>query len=177
MRDSRTCLPDRLSCCSVSGIEMRSVRGASRALEELVKIMPSEAHLMKESGETEDVSIETLKLGDLVLIRPGEKIPVDGVVIEGTSSLNESMLTGESKPVSRKPGDTVTGGSINGEGSLVAEVKKTGKDTYLNQEIDLVQKPNRASPVDRASRAKMYNTDPRRPSFAKFPYLRVVLLA
>jgi len=141
-------------------IEMRSVLGASRALEELVKIMPSEAHLMKESGETEDVSIETLKRGDLVLIRPGEKIPVDGVVIEGTSSLNESMLTGESKPVSRKPGDTVTGGSINGEGSLVAEVKKTGKDTYLNQVIDLVQKAqeSKSRAQDLANRAALLLT-------------------
>lgn len=141
-------------------IEMRSVLGASRALEKLVKIMPSEAHLMKESGESEDVSIETLKLGDLVLIRPGEKIPVDGVVIEGTSSLNESMLTGESKPVSRKPGDTVTGGSINGEGSLVAEVKKTGKDTYLNQVIDLVQKAqeSKSRAQDLANRAALLLT-------------------
>lgn len=141
-------------------IEMRSVLGASRALEKLVKIMPSEAHLMKESGESEDVSIEALKLGDLVLIRPGEKIPVDGVVIEGTSSLNESMLTGESKPVSRKPGDTVTGGSINGEGSLVAEVKKTGKDTYLNQVIDLVQKAqeSKSRAQDLANRAALLLT-------------------
>ncbi len=141
-------------------IEMRSVLGASRALEKLVKIMPSEAHLMKESGESEDVSSEALKLGDLVLIRPGEKIPVDGVVIEGTSSLNESMLTGESKPVSRKPGDTVTGGSINGEGSLVAEVKKTGKDTYLNQVIDLVQKAqeSKSRAQDLANRAALLLT-------------------
>lgn len=120
--------------------EMRSVLGASRALEELVKIMPSDAHLLKEGGATEDVRVEILKPGDRVLVKPGEKVPVDGIVIDGKSNVNESMLTGESKPVSKKGGDDVTGGSINGEGSLVAEVKKTGKDTYLNQVIELVRK-------------------------------------
>ena len=74
-------------------IEMRSVMGASRALEELVKIMPSEAHLIKD-GQMVDVKVETLKPGDRVLVKPGEKIPVDGAVIEGETSVNESMLTG-----------------------------------------------------------------------------------
>ena len=91
-------------------IEMRSVLGASRALEELVKIMPSEAHLIT-SGQTIDVKVEDLKLGDRVLVKPGEKIPVDGVVIEGDTSVNESMLTGESKPITKKAGDDVIAGS------------------------------------------------------------------
>ncbi len=82
-------------------IEMRSVLGASRALEELVKIMPSEAHLLKD-GQTVDVKVESLKPGDRVLVKPGEKMPVDGSVIEGETSVNESMLTGESKPVTKK---------------------------------------------------------------------------
>lgn len=119
-------------------IEMRSVMGASKALEELVKIMPSEAHLIKD-GQTVDVKVETLKPGDIVLVKPGEKIPVDGAVIEGETSVNESMLTGESKPVSKKAGDNVIGGSINGEGSVSAEVRKTGSETYLNQVIELVR--------------------------------------
>src|SRR5665648_296679 len=89
-------------------LEMRSVMGASRALEELVKIMPSVAHL-KKNGETVDVSVDQLKIGDRVLIKPGEKIPVDGTVVEGTSSVNESMLTGESKPGTKKPGNEVIG--------------------------------------------------------------------
>lgn len=141
-------------------IEMRSVLGASRALEELVKIMPSEAHLMKEDGKVEDVRIEVLRAGDRVLIKPGEKVPVDGIVVDGKSSVNESMLTGESMPVSKKPGDQVTGGSINGEGSLITEVKKTGKDTYLNQVIELVRKAqeSKSRTQDLANRAALLLT-------------------
>jgi Cu2+-exporting ATPase len=141
-------------------MEMRSVLGASRALEELVKIMPSEAHLLKEGGTTVDVRLEILTQGDRVVIKPGEKVPVDGVVIDGKSSVNESMLTGESKPVSKKAGDAITGGSLNGEGSLVAEVTKTGKDTYLNQVIDLVRKAqeSKSRAQDLANRAALLLT-------------------
>jgi Cu2+-exporting ATPase len=120
-------------------IEMRSVLGASRALEELVKIMPSEAHLIK-GGQMVDVKVETLKPGDKVLVKPGEKIPVDGAVIEGETSVNESMLTGESRPVVKKAEDNVIGGSINSEGSISVEVSKIGSETYLNQVIELVRK-------------------------------------
>ena len=119
-------------------IEMRSVLGASRALEELVKIMPSEAHLIKD-GQTLDVKVDTLKPGDKVLVKPGEKIPVDGAVIEGETSVNESMLTGESKPVTKRVNDNVIGGSINGEGSISVEVQKIGSETYLSQVIELVR--------------------------------------
>ncbi|MGA9098925.1 MAG: copper-translocating P-type ATPase, partial [Methanotrichaceae archaeon] len=119
-------------------IEMRSVLGASRALEELVKIMPSEAHLLKD-GQTMDVSVESLKPGDRVLVKPGEKVPVDGSVIEGETSVNESMLTGESKPVTKRSGDSVIGGSITGEGSMVVDVRKIGAETYLAQVIELVR--------------------------------------
>ena len=95
-----------------------------------------------------------------MLVKPGEKVPVDGIVIDGKSSVNESMLTGESKPVSKKAGDDVTGGSINGEGSLVAEVKKTGKDTYLNQVIELVRKAqeSKSRAQDLANRAALLLT-------------------
>jgi Cu2+-exporting ATPase len=120
-------------------IEMRSVMGASRALEELVKIMPSVAHLMKD-GQTLDVKVETLKPRDRVQVLPGEKIPVDGAVIEGETSVNESMLTGESRPVTKKTGDNVIGGSINGEGSISVEVRKIGSETYINQVIELVRR-------------------------------------
>ncbi|HSD57674.1 MAG TPA: heavy metal translocating P-type ATPase [Methanotrichaceae archaeon] len=119
-------------------IEMRSVLGASKALEELVKIMPSEAHLLKD-GQTVDVGVESLKPGDRVLVKPGEKVPVDGSVIDGETSVNESMLTGESKPVTKRSGDGVIGGSINGEGSMVVEVRKIGSETYLAQVIELVR--------------------------------------
>src|SRR5690606_1014861 len=117
-------------------LEMRSVMGASRALEELVRIMPSVAHL-KKNGDFVDVEVDKLKIGDEVLIKPGEKVPVDGIVVEGTSSVNESMLTGESKPVTKNPGNDVIGGSINGEAAFVVRVEKTGKDTYLSQVVEL----------------------------------------
>jgi len=140
-------------------VEMRSVMGASRALEELVKIMPSEAHLIK-NGETIDVKVEELKVGDKVLIKPGEKIPVDGLVVDGKTSVNESMLTGESKLVSKKEKDEVIGGSINGEGSIVVEVKKTGKETYLNQVIELVREAqeSKSKTQDLANRAAFFLT-------------------
>jgi len=120
-------------------IEMRSVMGASQALEELAKLMPSQAHLVAEDGSVSDVKIEDLKPQDRVLIKPGEKIPVDGNIIEGESEVNEAMLTGESKPVEKNKGDKVIGGSVNGNGALKVEVKKTGKDSYLSQVIELVR--------------------------------------
>ncbi len=120
-------------------IEMKSVMGASRALKELVKLLPSVAHLINNKDETIDVEISKLKKGDKVLVKPGEKIPVDAVVIKGTSSVNESMLTGESVPIEKKENDKVIGGSINGEGSLTILVEKMGDETYLSQVIKLVK--------------------------------------
>jgi Cu2+-exporting ATPase len=120
-------------------IEMKSVRGASRALEELARLMPSEAHKLQPDGTVTDVPLEELKVGDKILIKPGEKIPADGEVIEGESSADEAMLTGESKPVVKKKGALVIGGSINGEGSVTVEIQKTGRDSYLSQVIDLVR--------------------------------------
>ncbi|RJR09723.1 copper-translocating P-type ATPase [Candidatus Parcubacteria bacterium] len=120
-------------------IEMRSVMGASRALEELVKLMPSNAHLVKGDGTTEEVSIDKLKHGDKVLVKPGEKIPIDGSIIEGETTIDESMLTGESVPVNKKSGEEAIGGSINGEGSITISVQKTGDETYLSQVINLVK--------------------------------------
>lgn len=140
-------------------IEMRSVMSASRSLEELAKLMPSEAHLIKDGG-TEDVEIKELSKGDRILAKPGEKIPADGEVVEGDSYVDESMLTGESQPVSKGEGDEVIGGSINGEGSLEVEIKKAGKDSYLSEVIDLVQEAQRSkSKTQRlADRAAFYLT-------------------
>lgn len=140
-------------------LEMRSVMGASRALEELVKIMPSIAHL-KKNDEVVDIGVDQLKVGDKVLIKPGEKVPVDGTVVEGTSSVNESMLTGESKPITKKPGNEVIGGSINGEAAFVVRVEKTGKDTYLSQVVELVRaaQESKSKTQDLVNRAAMYLT-------------------
>jgi Cu2+-exporting ATPase len=120
-------------------IEMRSVMGASRALEELAKLVPKEAHKLAEGGSTKEVPVSELKQGDLVLIKPGEQIPVDGEVTDGASSVNEAMLTGESRPVEKQAGDQVIGGAINGEGSLKVEVRKTGEESFLSQVIKLVE--------------------------------------
>jgi Cu2+-exporting ATPase len=120
-------------------IEMKSVMGASKALEELAKLMPSDAHKIMSNGSVKDVSLGELAVDDKVLIKPGEKIPADGVIVDGESSVNEAMLTGESMPVTKKTGGKVIGGSINGEGSLTIEVKGTGKDSFLSQVIDLVK--------------------------------------
>jgi Cu2+-exporting ATPase len=115
------------------------VMGASKALEALAKLMPSDAHKLMPDGSVKDVPLGELAVGDKVLIKPGEKIPADGLIVEGESSVNEAMLTGESTPVTKKSGGKVIGGAINGEGSLTIEVKGTGKDSFLSQVIDLVK--------------------------------------
>ncbi|MFW6125085.1 MAG: copper-translocating P-type ATPase [Pirellulales bacterium] len=141
-------------------IEMRSVMGASAALEKLVKLMPAEAHLLKEDGRTEDVPVTELGRGMRVLVKPGEKIPTDGVIVEGTTSVNEAMLTGESRPVEKNPGAEVIGGSINGEAAISVEVQKTGGETYLAQVIEMVRKAqeSRSKTQDLANRAALLLT-------------------
>lgn len=119
-------------------MEMRSIMGASKALEKLADLMPNEAHLIVD-GETKDISAGELKKGDLILVKANEKIPADGTIEEGESHLDESMLTGESKPVKREKGDEVIGGSINGKQSLKIKISKTGEDSYLNQVINMVK--------------------------------------
>ncbi|MEM2446145.1 MAG: copper-translocating P-type ATPase [Candidatus Bathyarchaeia archaeon] len=135
-------------------VEAKSVMGASMALEELVRIMPTTAHLIK-NGEIVDVPTTQLQKGDVVLVRPGEKIPSDGVVVEGESSVNEALLTGESKPVSKTVGDRVVGGAINGEGVLKVQVERIGEETYLAQVIKLVKQAqeSRSRTQDLANRA------------------------
>ena len=120
-------------------IEMRSVRRASSALDELAKLMPDTAERITESGDTEEVPAGDLSEGDLVLVRPGASVPADGVVEEGDSDVNESMITGESKPVSKEPGDEVIGGTINGDGSLRVRVDATGEETALAGIMRLVE--------------------------------------
>lgn len=120
-------------------IEMKSVMGASNALQELAKMMPSMARRINENGEHEDVSITELKSNDIILVRPGEKVPADGMVLEGESHVNESMLTGESKPVAKKKDNQVIGGSVNDNGTLKIKVKHTGEDSYLSKVIVMVK--------------------------------------
>lgn len=141
-------------------IEMRSILGASRALEELVKLMPSITHKVMPNGDVEDIPTDQLQKNDIVLIKPGEKIPADGEVIKGETSVNESMLTGESKPVVKTIKTTVIGGSINGEGSIHVQVKKTGEDSFLSQVIKLVKEAqeSKSKTQDLANRAALWLT-------------------
>lgn len=118
-------------------IEMRSVMGASNELELLVQLMPSDAHMVMKD-RVHDVKTDTLKKNDIILIKPGEKVAADGIILEGESYLNESMLTGESKPVQKIKGDKVIAGSINGNGSFKVTVSHAAKDSYLSQVVKLV---------------------------------------
>ncbi|NBI07247.1 copper-translocating P-type ATPase [Senegalia massiliensis] len=120
-------------------IEMRSVMSASNALDKLAELMPNTAHLFKD-GDVVDVDISKLKSNDKILIKPGEKVPADGIIVKGNSYINESMLTGESKPVEKVKGDKLIGGSVNGDGSLEVEVKNIGEDSYLSKVIDMVKR-------------------------------------
>ena len=118
-------------------IEMKSIAGASKELELLVQLMPSDAHMVM-PDMVHDVKTETLKENDVILVKPGEKVAADGIILEGESYLNESMLTGESKPVQKIKGDKVIAGAINGNGSIKVTVSHAAKDSYLSQVIKLV---------------------------------------
>lgn len=134
-------------------IEMKSVLGASKALELLVRMMPAEAHKVK-GDLVEDIQLKDLLKDDIILVKPGEKVPADGIIIEGFSYLNESMLTGESKPVKKDVNSKVIGGSVNGNGSLRVQVEHTGKDSYLNKVITLVEEAQK-------TKSKMQNLSDR----------------
>ncbi|HKJ81283.1 MAG TPA: heavy metal translocating P-type ATPase, partial [Ignavibacteriaceae bacterium] len=141
-------------------IEMKSVMGASKALEELAKLMPSTANKLNEDGSITEVKTADIVNGDKLVIKPGEKIPADGEIVKGDTSVNESMLTGESKPVSKNKGDEVIGGSINSEGSITIEVKKTGKDSFISKVIELVKnaQESKSKTQDTANRAAFWLT-------------------
>jgi len=142
-------------------LEMKSVLGSSKALQLLVGMMPAEAHKVH-GDHIMDIKLEGLKKYDIILIKPGEKMPADGTVTEGESYLNESMLTGESKPVKKEKNDKVIGGSINGNGSLKVKVLHTGKDSYLNKVITMVQEAQKTKSktqhlADRAAKWLTYS--------------------
>jgi Cu2+-exporting ATPase len=124
-------------------IEMASVLSASSALEKLAQLMPNEAH--RRSGDSiEDVPLSQVQKGDVLVIKPGEKIPSDGVVVKGESYIDESMLTGESKPVRKATDDKLIGGSINGDGSLELRVEGAGEESYLSKVISMVREAQAA---------------------------------
>lgn len=147
-------------------IEMKSVMGASRSLELLIGMMPSEAHRVDDQGRVEDIELTEVKKDDVLLIRPGEKVPADGKIVEGRSYVNESMLTGESKPVSKSVDDKLIGGSINGEGSLKIRVEHTGEDSYLSKVIGMVEEAQK-------TKSKMQNFSDRAAKWLTYVALSV----
>nr|WP_148680586.1 copper-translocating P-type ATPase [Halovivax ruber] len=126
-------------------IEMRSVRRASSAIDELAELLPDTAERLTEDDETEEVPVSALSEGDRVLVRPGASVPADAVVEEGESDVNEAMITGESRPVSKEPGDEVIGGTVNGDGSLRARIDATGEETTLAGIMRLVEEAQRST--------------------------------
>lgn len=136
-------------------LEMRAVRGTTGALAELAKLIPPSAHLLT-NGTIVEVKTSEVGKGDKVLVKPGEKIPIDGVVVDGESSVNESMVTGESRPIGKIKGDKVIGGTINQDGALTIKVTKTGSETAVSQIMKLIReaqtsKPNVQHLADRAA--------------------------
>lgn len=137
-------------------IEMKSIAGASKELELLVQLIPSDAHMVMPEM-IHDVKVDTLKENDIILVKPGEKVAADGIILDGESYLNESMLTGESKPIQKIKGDKVIAGSINGNGSFKVTVSHAAKDSYLSQVVKLVDDAQKAKSktqllADRAAR-------------------------
>ncbi|WP_228376029.1 heavy metal translocating P-type ATPase [Chryseobacterium aquaticum] len=119
-------------------LEMRSQMAASKALQSLVALLPNDV-TVERNGESVKIKLEDLQSGEIVIIKPGEKIPADGLVVKGLSYINESMLTGESTPVKKEKDSKVIAGSINGDGAVQVKVTAVGKDSYLNKVINLVQ--------------------------------------
>jgi Cu2+-exporting ATPase len=118
-------------------LEMRAVSGAHGALKELSKLLPDTAEIIRD-GKTKTIALSELRGNDIILVRPGTKIPADGKIIDGESNVNESMITGESKPVSKKEGDSVIAGTINGDGALKINVANIGEKTFLAGVMRLV---------------------------------------
>jgi Cu2+-exporting ATPase len=140
-------------------MEMKAERSAAGALKELVKLIPPTANLLKD-GKVMEVPTAELKVGNIILVKPGEKVPIDGVVITGETSVNEAMVTGESKPVEKREGSNVIGGTLNAEGAIQVKVSKTGEETAVAQIIKLVEQAMTSKPqVQRlADRAAFYLT-------------------
>ncbi|RME85615.1 MAG: YHS domain-containing protein, partial [Zetaproteobacteria bacterium] len=125
-------------------LELRARARTSEAIQQLLNLAPRIAHRIAPDGREEDVPLERVKVGDLLRVRPGEKVPTDGVVVEGESFVDESMITGEPMPVAKREGDRVVGGTINGERSLVIRAERVGADTLLAQIIALVAEAQRS---------------------------------
>ena len=125
-------------------LELRARQQTSGAIRALLNLAPQQAHLLTADGREQDVTLDQVKPGDKLRVRPGEHVPVDGVIVEGASAIDESMLTGESMPAEKSKGDTVTGGTLNTSGSFVMDAERVGNETMLAQIVKLVSEAQRS---------------------------------
>ncbi|MCT2559602.1 heavy metal translocating P-type ATPase [Tsuneonella sp. YG55] len=125
-------------------MELRAREGTGKAIRALLDLAAKTAQVIREDGREEEIPLDEVAVGDRLRVRPGEKVPVDGEVVEGRSSVDESMITGEPVPVEKSAGDSVTGATINGTGSLVIEARRVGSDTVLSQIVEMVGKAQRS---------------------------------
>jgi P-type Cu+ transporter len=139
-------------------LELRARQQTSGAIRALLNLAPQQAHMIAADGREQDVTLDQVKLGDKLRVRPGERVPVDGVIVEGESAIDESMLTGESMPAEKSKGDKVTGGTLNASGSFVMEAERVGNETMLAQIVKLVSEAQRSrAPMQRlADRVAAY---------------------
>jgi P-type Cu+ transporter len=139
-------------------LELRARQQTSGAIRALLNLAPQQAHMIVAAGREQDVTLDQVKFGDKLRVRPGERVPVDGVIVEGESAVDESMLTGESMPAEKSKGDKVTGGTLNASGSFVMEAERVGNETMLAQIVKLVSEAQRSrAPMQRlADRVASY---------------------
>ena len=131
-------------------LELRARRQTGSAIRALLGLAPKTARRIRDDGSEEDVPLDQVVPGDRLRVRPGEKVPVDGVVLEGSSAVDESMITGEPIPVEKGPGDRVIGGTVNGTGSLVMRAERVGAETLLAQIVRMVSEAQRTrAPIQR----------------------------
>ena len=125
-------------------MELRAREGTGKAIRALLDLAAKTARIIRDDGSEEEIPLEHVSVGDRVRVRPGEKVPVDGLVISGHSAIDESMITGEPVPVEKVEGDSITGATINGTGSLIIEAKRVGSDTMLAQIVEMVAAAQRS---------------------------------
>ena len=125
-------------------MELRAREGTGKAIRALLDMAAKTARVIRDDGTEEEIPLEHVGVGDRIRVRPGDKVPVDGVVVDGRSSIDESMITGEPVPVEKVSGDPVTGATINGTGSLIMEATRVGADTMLSQIVEMVANAQRS---------------------------------
>ena len=158
-------------------LELRARARTSGALKELLNLAPPFARVVRTGGTETDIALQDIQVGDLLRVRPGEKVPVDGIVVEGTSAIDESMVSGEPLPVEKVVGDRVTGGTVNGSGGLVMRAERVGEGTFLAQIVRLVaQAQSSRAPIQRSGRSRLVLVCPGRCSAGGAHVCRLVFM-